>query len=198
MKEIVRDRQPAFSGHLGHDAIPCGRELPGAHSACESATADAETILHFLPPQGGANLVDAFHAAEDTQRFSAPSSGDLLRRQNDLFALAAGHMTDDQIARFEDVSLDAVAMRLRAVMANAGHGITDFGRALGGVHRVTVQSWVKAKSAPKREHLAAICRDYDVTTDFLILGDWRRLSADRWAALRSAIVSEKQDAHREG
>lgn len=101
-------------------------------------------------------------------------------------------MTDDQIARREDTTPTAVALRIRALMSVAGLGTTDYGRALGGVHRATVQSWVYGRSTPRREQLLQICRREGVNADFILFGDWRTLSAETWAKLRSALCDDAE------
>jgi hypothetical protein len=99
--------------------------------------------------------------------------------------------TDDQIALCWDYSSEAVSLRLRAVVRMLGYSISDLGRELDETHRVTVQSWLKGKSAPKRPALAMLRKKFGITTDFVLLGDWRNLRAEIWSDLRAALISEK-------
>lgn len=95
-------------------------------------------------------------------------------------------MDDDAIAGFGDVSPEAMGRRLRAIRESRDLSQTAFGESVSA-KKPSVQAWENGRAGARPLHLREICRRYDVTTDFIILGDWRKLTAARWVELRAAI-----------
>ena len=61
----------------------------------------------------------------------------------------------------------ALASRLRALRCERGYTLHAAGLRVG-VHHSTIQSWETGRTSPKAWHLAAICRTYGCSADWLI------------------------------
>jgi transcriptional regulator with XRE-family HTH domain len=110
-------------------------------------------------------------------------------------------MTDDAISRLWDAADIAVALRVRAVRAATGLSQTDFAATLSGhgvtILKPTVQAWENGRAAPTYAQMREMRRALGVTSDFIIYGSWRELSAGYWQELRLALIRlEEQGALR--
>ena len=167
----------------------------------------ADSLQHHIVAAKGSDQgfhpreATVFHAPDDRLGFLALQAGfcSLAPMVKNGQCLDMGD--DDAIARFGDTSNAAIGQRMRAIR-EASTPIpsqTAFAERVGA-KKPSVQAWENGRQQPQVGHMAAACRLYGVTTDFILLGDWRRLSAEKWSAIRAAILeaSEKSGERRAG
>jgi len=98
-------------------------------------------------------------------------------------------MNDEAIARYWDDSNEAVAWRCRVVRAASGLSQTAFGEAVGA-NKELVKSWERGGSQPQRPHLRALREAFQITSDFILMGDWQSLRAGTWSDLRASVNAD--------
>ncbi len=89
--------------------------------------------------------------------------------------------------RFEGTSLEAIGLRLRVSRAVFGLGQEEFG-AKAGLKKNTYNQFEQGKTRPSLESAIALCKEFDLTLDWIYLGEGSTLRYDLW----DAIKTEKQ------
>ena len=93
----------------------------------------------------------------------------------------------ERLARVGDMSLDAMAIRLRAARKVAGLSQKDFADAVG-VKNTVINNAEAGSTAPSREVMRYLYRAHRIDFNFMINGDFAQLPGDVQAALFPALV----------
>lgn len=92
-----------------------------------------------------------------------------------------------ELARRDDGSPDAIGLRLGAVRLAAGQTQSEFATAIG-LQKAVIGNWETAKSTPRPNTIAEICKTFRVSADFILLGDLTRFSQEDRQKYVEALV----------
>ena len=94
-----------------------------------------------------------------------------------------------ELFRFWDVSPQAAGWRVRLVRKAQPLSQLAFAEELG-LTKDTVAKWEQGKALPTYEHLRRIAKRFQVTTDFIVIGDWSHLPGRSQDALAAQARAE--------
>lgn len=92
-----------------------------------------------------------------------------------------------ELARRDDGSPEAIGLRLGAVRLAAGQTQSEFATAIG-LQKAVIGNWETAKSTPRPNTIAEICKTFRVSADFILLGDLTRFSQEDRQKYVEALV----------
>lgn len=92
-----------------------------------------------------------------------------------------------ELARQDGGSPEAMGLRLGAVRLAAGQTQSEFAKAIG-LQKAVIGNWETAKSTPRPNTIAEICKTFRVSADFVLLGDLSRFSQEDRQRYVEALV----------
>ena len=98
------------------------------------------------------------------------------------------HDEKQALARFADISTDATAWRMRASRMALGLNSKEMAEQLK-MPTTSYSAYENGKAHPKLAAIRYLYRQYDISFDFILYGDFRRLPADLQQRIFDAMLS---------